>query len=73
MLLSDYGYEDSHSSGYDDRRGLKGLFLAFFDDKDAPGLGEGYGHLDDPNERLATESNAIGAMVIACAEPFCDE
>lgn len=63
--------EDSHRLGILSTDEVKRLFLAFFDDKDAARMERAMGHLDDPNEKVGyMRSNAIGAMVIACAEAF---
>ncbi len=47
--------------------------LAFFDDKDQARMKRALAHLEDPNEKIAyLRSNAIGALVVNCAEVFVE-
>ncbi len=47
------------------------LFLNFFDETDQQRMKRALSHLDDPNEKIAyLRSNAIGTLVVNCADTF---
>ncbi len=65
--------EDAHKLKILDTDTVTGLMTGFFDDKEKRRLEKTLAHLDDPNEKIAyLRSNAIGAMVVNCAEIFAD-
>lgn len=65
--------EDSHRLGILSTGEVRSLLLAFFQGEDVARMERAMSHLDDPNEQVGyLRSNAIGAMVAACATVFAD-
>lgn len=63
--------EDAHKLKIIGLQEVMDLFLGFFDPKDHPRMHRTLNKLDDPNEKIAyLRSNAIGAMVVECANVF---
>lgn len=63
--------EDAHKLKIIGMQEVIELMLNFFEDKDQDRMKRMLGHLDDPNEKIAyLRSNAIGAMVVDCADVF---
>lgn len=63
--------EDAHKLKIIGLQEVTDLFLGFFDPKDHPRMHRTLSKLDDPNEKIAyLRSNAIGAMVVECADVF---
>lgn len=63
--------EDAHKLKIIGMQEVVELLLGFFEEKDKDRMKRMLGHLDDPNEKIAyLRSNAIGAMVVDCADVF---
>lgn len=63
--------EDAHKLKIIGMQEVIDLLLNFFAEKDQDRMKRMLGHLDDPNEKIAyLRSNAIGAMVVDCADVF---
>lgn len=65
--------EDAHKLKIISLKDVEELFLNFFRPQEQDRMHRTLNSLDDPNEKLAyLRSNAIGAMVVDCAEVFAD-
>lgn len=63
--------EDAHRLSILSTDEVKNLFLGFFPENDRRRMERAMSHLDDPNEQVGyLRSNAIGTMVVACADIF---
>lgn len=63
--------EDAHKLKIIGMHEVIDLLLSFFEEKDQDRMKRMLGYLDDPNEKIAyLRSNAIGAMVVDCADVF---
>ncbi len=63
--------EDAHKLKIIAMNDVADLFMNFFNKEDCDRMHRILSHLDDPNEKIAyLRSNAIGAMVVECADVF---